>query len=107
MKLEDMLQTSVWTFAYPFTEITHSLKSLVQSVHFISRGGNLDKFYMKNEETPDYANISSQVALSNFKFSVYENWIKNNIRLKSWTVFQLHGIRRRPTGLATYIEKYI
>jgi peptidoglycan/xylan/chitin deacetylase (PgdA/CDA1 family) len=89
--LEKTLKVPIHSFAYPFTETTPGLKEVARTNHFISRGGQ-GKYYWSPEEEPDWSEVPSQVAMSEFPLSTYEKWLQKNHRQKSWTILQLHGI---------------
>ena len=89
--LEETLKVPIHTFAYPFTETTPGLKEAARTHHFLSRGGQ-GQFYWTSEEEPDWSEIPSQVAMTDFPLAIYEGWIQEAIQFKSWTILQLHGI---------------
>lgn len=89
--LEEALKVPIHTFAYPFTETTPGLKKAARANHFLSRGGQ-GNYYWTPDQEPDWSEVPSQVAMSAFPLSLYEGWVQETLRTKSWTVLQLHGI---------------
>ncbi len=97
-RLEEVLGTRIQTFAYPFTEITPSLRGTVGDSHFLGRGGNRSDFYMTPASTVDWLDIPSQVALSKMTLLEYRSWVEQAVAQSAWTVLQFHGIEGDVTG---------
>ncbi len=97
-RLEEIFGIPIRTFAYPFTEMTPTLRKVVETQHFMARGGNRFDFYMNPEMNPDWSDISSQVALTKMKLPDYQDWINENITRGAWTVLQFHGIEGDVVG---------
>lgn len=97
-KLEDLFGRPIHSFAYPYAEITPTLRKAVGASHLLGRGGNRSAFYMKPDSEPDFLDIPSQVLLTDTPYEIYQDWVEENQKQGSWTVLQLHGIEGAATG---------
>ena len=89
--LERTFAAPVQTFAYPYEETTSDVESTVSRFSFMARGsGNL--YYMTPESKVDWYNVSSQAARTSYGFTVYKNWIDQDLQLGAWTIVQFHGL---------------
>lgn len=105
--LEKAVGVPIHSFAYPYTEVTPTLKRCAASGHSFSRGGSRGSFYMEPQMEPDWNDLPSQVAYSEMGPEVYENWMDETLRRGSWTILQLHGLEGagpgwQPMPRATY-----
>ncbi len=90
-RLETDLPAQVLTFAYPFSDISPGLKTVVGEYHFLARGGGGVPF-LRPEEQPDWLNIPSQVTLTATPLTAYQNWVDTALKEGAWTVFMIHSI---------------
>lgn len=79
------------TFAYPFVEITEALRERVEKNCIAARGGGPDVYYGVDSE-PDWYNIHSSAAMTEYPYEKYDEWIKNAEQYKGWTVLMIHAI---------------
>lgn len=96
-KLEESLNVSVTTFAYPFTEITPDLRRAAQDYHFLSRGG-YGSVYMNPQNQPDWLYLASQVAYSHTSSGILKGWTDQNIYYGTWSIPQFHAFTGSQTG---------
>ncbi len=87
----------VFSFAYPFTEITPELKEIVGRNHFFARGG-YGNYYISPDTQPDWLNLPAQATLSTTSFMVYQDWMDTALSKKSWAIFMIHGLEGTPWG---------
>jgi peptidoglycan-N-acetylglucosamine deacetylase len=95
--LEDVLGFLVWTFAYPYTEITPDLRRAASDCHLLCRGGS-GPGYLSPASEPDWADLPSQVALSELEPGTYRGWIDTAVARRSWTIVQFHAFDGSASG---------
>jgi peptidoglycan/xylan/chitin deacetylase (PgdA/CDA1 family) len=96
----------IYSFAYPYTEITPDLRKWVEQTSFIARGGyGNGNYYMKPESEPDWFNIPSQMTQTNTPFSTYQNWLDQDFQFGAWMVFMIHGLEGTPWGYQPISKK--
>jgi peptidoglycan/xylan/chitin deacetylase (PgdA/CDA1 family) len=87
----------LYSFAYPFTEITPGLKGWVEKTSFIARGGT-DALVSPQDKTIDWFNIPARVTLTTLPFETYQGWINQDAQYGDWLVWMIHGIEGTPWG---------
>ena len=96
----------IYSFAYPYTEISPGLRKWVGQTSFIARGGYGDgNYYMKPETEPDWLNIPSQMTQTDTPFTTYKNWLDRDFQSGAWMVFMIHGLEGTPWGYQPISKK--
>lgn len=88
----------IYSFAYPFTEITPGLRKWVEKDHLLARGGYGATYDLKPDSEPDWANIPSRTTLTSLPFSTYQSWIDDDWKDGAWLVWMIHGLEGTPWG---------
>jgi len=94
-EIEQAMDTTVVSYAYPYTDNDPYLVKYLQDTHLSARGGwgKDGTYYMKSSYTPDWMNISSQFTGTEGTFdSHYKKWVDNTISQHAWLVFGIHGV---------------
>lgn len=102
--LEDLTGAPVLTLAYPFCEISPGLLKWVQADDFLARGCGGSP-YMTPDMTPDWFNISCQVAMTSYAPDTYKNWVDQDLAADAWTVLLIHGIEGTQWGWQPITKK--
>jgi len=87
----------IYSFAYPFTEITPGLEDWVEKTSFMARGG-MDALVSPEDKTIDWFNIPARVTMTNLPFDTYQGWIDKDTQSGDWLVWMIHGIEGTPWG---------
>jgi peptidoglycan/xylan/chitin deacetylase (PgdA/CDA1 family) len=90
-RLKDLSGQDVLMFAYPFVEITDGLRKRAEINCIAARGGGPEMFYTADTD-PDWYNIHSCAAMTDYPFEKYKQWIDDAMEFKGWTVFMIHAI---------------
>lgn len=85
------------TFAYPYSDITPTLKAWVGKGHLLARGGYGD-YDMKPASEPDWLNIPSRNTMTALPIATYRDWIDQDLKDNAWLVFVIHGLEGTPWG---------
>lgn len=93
-EIAQALNTTVVSYAYPYTNNDPYLVKYLKDTHISARGGwGNGTYYMKSSDTPDWMNISSQFTWSGGSFNThYKSWIDNAISQRAWTVISAHHV---------------
>jgi peptidoglycan/xylan/chitin deacetylase (PgdA/CDA1 family) len=102
--LQKTFGVPIYSFAYPYSEISPGLRKWVEQTSFIARGG-YGNYYMEPTTEPDWFNIPSQVTMTIFPFSVYQNWVDQDLKYGAWMVFMIHGLEGTPWGYQPITKK--
>ncbi|MCE5299990.1 MAG: polysaccharide deacetylase family protein [Spirochaetia bacterium] len=104
--LRELSGQDVMTYAYPFCEITDGLKRRIEKSCFIARGGSGTAYTADSE--PDWYNIYSQAAMTNYAVDIYREWIDRALDAGAWQVFLVHAIeesnRYQPIPRKTFTD---
>jgi peptidoglycan/xylan/chitin deacetylase (PgdA/CDA1 family) len=95
--LQNAFGIPIYSYAYPYTEITPGILKWVQQNCFIARGGYGD-YYMKPDSEPDWFNIPSQTTMTATPVTTYQQWIARDFDSGAWMVFMIHGLEGTPWG---------
>lgn len=88
--LENLIGTSVTTFAYPYGEFNATVKNAVKSAGYLSARGINDGL---NKNTSDKYNLLSPCILKSTPFSEIKESIDNAISNDGWYILCFHEIR--------------
>ncbi len=95
----------VYTFAYPFNEISPGLKSRVESTDLLARGGTTDRYDITPDQDPDWMEIPARGTLTDIPLSTYRKWIDADYRKGGWLVWVIHGLEGTPSGWEPISQK--
>ncbi len=90
--LKELSGQPVMTYAYPFVEITSTLRARVEKECIMARGGGPGYYYYTPDSEPDWYNIHSQGTATEYGFEKYKDWIDQDMETGAWTVFMIHAI---------------
>jgi hypothetical protein len=90
--LKKLSGQNIFSFAYPFVEITEPLRKRVEKNCIIARGGTTGVLYYTPDMTPDWYDIHSQATMTHYDFETYKEWIDTALDSGAWTVFMIHAI---------------
>ncbi len=102
--LDSNFKSNISIYAYPYAETSPGLTGWVKRYNFAARGGCTDggcagdSLYITPGSMPDWYNLPSQPALTQYDPAVYKSWIDKAFSLHAWTIFQIHGIGDPSTG---------
>jgi peptidoglycan/xylan/chitin deacetylase (PgdA/CDA1 family) len=98
--LDSNFKSEVAIFAYPYSELSPGLVYWVKRYDFAARGwrGDNASFYVTPDVEPDWYNLPSQPAYTNYDAAVYRSWIDKAFAMHAWTTVQIHGIGDPSTG---------
>jgi peptidoglycan/xylan/chitin deacetylase (PgdA/CDA1 family) len=98
--LDSNFKLNVVIFAYPYAELSPGLVFWVKRYDFAARSwhGNSDFPYVTADVEPDWYNLPSQPATTEYDAAVYKSWIDKAFAVHAWTTFQIHGIGDSSTG---------
>ena len=95
----------IYTFAYPYTEITPGLRNWVEKTHLLARGGYGLSYEITSRQEVDWMIIPSRGTLTKLPFSTYRKWIDDDYRKKGWLVWAIHGLEGTKTGWEPITKK--
>jgi peptidoglycan/xylan/chitin deacetylase (PgdA/CDA1 family) len=95
--LQKKFGISLYSFVYPFSEISPGLRSWVEKTSFIARGG-IPGLVSPKDKAIDWFNIPVKTAMSNYPIETYQSWIDEARQKGNWLVFVIHGIEGTPWG---------
>lgn len=96
--LQKEFGVSVYSFAYPFTEISPGLRKWVEKTHLLARGGYGPSYEITPDQEPDWMNIPSRTTLTDLTFSTYQKWINADYQKGGWLVWMIHGLEGTKSG---------
>ncbi len=97
--LQKEFGVSLYTYAYPFTETTPELESLVGKTHLLARGGwGQGQSDLKPEAEPDWLNLPSRMTQTNLPWVTYQSWLDADLKDGAWMIFTIHGLEGTPWG---------
>ncbi|HTC21790.1 MAG TPA: polysaccharide deacetylase family protein [bacterium] len=88
---------AIYTFAYPFIEISPGLKAQVAKTDLLARGG-YGIYDITPDQDLDWMNIPSQTTMTAYPFSTYQGWIDDDFQKGGWLVWMIHGLEGTPWG---------
>ncbi|WP_308365669.1 MULTISPECIES: polysaccharide deacetylase family protein [unclassified Microbulbifer] len=92
-EIEQAMDTTIVSYAYPYTTNDPHLVKYLQDTHISARGGWVNSgYYMKSSDTPDWMNISCQFTGTEGTFELYKGWVDEAISQQAWTVLGIHGV---------------
>ena len=89
---------AIYSFAYPFVEISPGLKAQVAKTDFLARGGYAASYEVTPDQDPDWANIPSRTTMTAFPFDTYQQWIDADVQKGGWLVWMIHGLEGTQWG---------
>jgi peptidoglycan/xylan/chitin deacetylase (PgdA/CDA1 family) len=89
---------TVYTFAYPFVEISPGLRKQVENTHLLARGGYATSYEITPDQDPDWMNIPARGTLTDTPLSTYRDWIGADYRKGGWLVWVIHGLEGTQSG---------
>jgi peptidoglycan/xylan/chitin deacetylase (PgdA/CDA1 family) len=89
---------AIYSFAYPFVEISPGLKAQVAKTDLLGRGGYGASYEVTPDQDPDWANIPSRTTMTAFPFATYQQWISADVEKGGWLVWMIHGLEGTPWG---------
>ncbi|HTA77631.1 MAG TPA: polysaccharide deacetylase family protein [bacterium] len=87
----------VYSFAYPFGEISQGLADWVAKTSFIARGGT-DALVSPQDKAIDWLNLPAKVTLTKIQFKTYQGWMDQDLKSRDWLIWMIHGIEGTPWG---------
>jgi peptidoglycan/xylan/chitin deacetylase (PgdA/CDA1 family) len=87
----------IYSFAYPFGEISSGLAGWVAKTSFIARGGT-DALVSPQDKTIDWLNLPAKVTLTNVPLKTYQGWVDQDAKSGDWLIWMIHGIEGTPWG---------
>ncbi len=98
--LNSNFNAEIFTFAYPFTEVSPGLLYWVRRYDFAARGGRGDgsQVYIAANTQPDWYDLPSQPSYTKYDAATYRGWVDKDISMNAWTTLQIHGIGDPSTG---------
>ncbi len=93
--IEQAMETTVSSYAYPYTDNDPFLVKYLEDTHLSARGGwgPDGTYYMKPSYNPDWMNISCLFTGNEGTFDAdYKGWIDNAMSQGAWLVFGIHGV---------------
>lgn len=87
---------SLYTFAYPYSEVTPGLEALAVKTHLFARGGAGTTGVLMSSTEPDWMDIPSRAMEPTFSFSTYRKWIEDCFRKGGWLVWRIQGLEEVP-----------
>ena len=105
--LQKEFGVTVYTFAYPFCEISPGLRNWVEKTHLLARGGGGrgTKFEITPDEEPDWLNIPARATMTDLPLSTYQKWIKTDYKKGGWLVWMIHGLEGTKSGWQPISQK--
>lgn len=89
----------IYSFAYPYAEITPGLRNWVEKTHLLARGGgDGPRLEIMPDQEPDWFNIPSRATLTGLPLATYQKWIKDDYKKGGWLVWMIHGLEGTKTG---------
>ncbi len=96
---------AVYSFAYPFVEISPGLKAQVAKTDLLARGGYGANYDITPDQDLDWMNIPSQTTMTAFPFSTYQEWIDADFNKGGWLVWMIHGLEGTQWGWQPITKK--
>jgi peptidoglycan/xylan/chitin deacetylase (PgdA/CDA1 family) len=96
---------AIYSFAYPFVEISPGLKAQVAKTDFLARGGYAASYEITPDQDPDWANIPSRTTMTAFPFDTYQQWIDADVQKGGWLVWMIHGLEGTQWGWQPITKK--
>ncbi|MGA8620616.1 MAG: polysaccharide deacetylase family protein [Candidatus Sulfotelmatobacter sp.] len=98
--LDSNFKSNVAIFAYPYAELSPGLVFWVKRYDFAARswGRDSDSPYITSDSEPDWFNLPSQPAYTQYSAAVYTSWIDKAFAMHAWTTLQIHGVGEPTTG---------
>ena len=93
--IEQAMETTVFTYAYPYTNNEPFIVKYLHDTHVSARGGwgANGTYYMNSSYTPDWMNVSCLFSWTEGRFDKdYRSWVDDAIAQKAWIVFGIHGV---------------
>jgi peptidoglycan/xylan/chitin deacetylase (PgdA/CDA1 family) len=93
--LEQAMETTVSSYAYPYTNNDPLLVKYLQDTHLSARGGAGPdgNYFMNPSYNPDWMNISCLFTGNEGTFDAdYKGWIDTAMSQGAWLVFGIHGV---------------
>jgi peptidoglycan-N-acetylglucosamine deacetylase len=87
----------IYSFAYPFAEISPGLEGWVEKTSFIARGGT-DALISSEDKTIDWFNLPARVTMTDLPFETYQGWMDQDVKRGDWLIWMIHGIEGTPWG---------
>ncbi len=104
--LQKEFGVSVYTYGYPYTEMTPELKTLVGQSHLLARGGyGQGQQDLKSDSEPDWLNLPSKMTETNLSWETYQSWIDNDLKDEAWLILTIHGLEGTPWGYQPISKK--
>jgi len=98
--LDSNFNSNISIFAYPYAELSPGLVEWVKTYDFAARGwqGSSASPYITSDAEPDWYNLPSQPAYTQYDAAVYKSWVDKAFAMHAWTTLQIHGIGDPSTG---------
>lgn len=96
--LQKEFGVTVYTFAYPFVEISPGLRKWVESTHLLARGGYSENYELTPDQDPDWLNIPARGTLTDTPLSTYQKWVDADNKKGGWLVWVIHGLEGTKSG---------
>ncbi len=96
---------AVYSFAYPFVEISPGLKVQVARTDLLARGGYGANYDITPDQDLDWMNVPSQTTMTAFPFSTYQGWIDDDYQKGGWLVWMIHGLEGTQWGWQPITKK--
>ncbi len=93
----------VYSFAYPYLEVSPGLRNWVGKTDFLARGGGYA--LITPDSNIDWLNIPSRMTMTDTPFSTYQQWIDEDFQKGAWLVWMIHGLEGTPWGYQPIAKK--
>ena len=82
----------VFTYAYPYGEISPGLKAQASKTHLAARGGEGPSYVLKPSDNPDWFNLPSRTIRAGGNPKLQQVWLGETRRNGGWTVLTIHAV---------------
>lgn len=97
--LQKEFGVSLYSFAYPYGEVTPRLRTLVGENHLLARGGDdLSQPDLKIGVEPDWLNLPSRKMDPNLSWATYQSWIDKDLKDGAWLIFKIPSLEEAREG---------
>jgi peptidoglycan/xylan/chitin deacetylase (PgdA/CDA1 family) len=104
--LQNEFGVPLYTFAYPYAEVTPQLEAQVGQTYLLARGGQgQGQPNLKTGMEPDWLNLPSKTMKSNLSWTDYKSWVDQDLKEGAWLIFMIHGLEGTQEGYEPITRK--